>query len=117
MSTSRQPRAHRHRHRQPAGAQEGLAGGVRLHRRSPLPYLLVALPFAHAFFLDSFFQNEGSPAPNGLPMRWVIKGFLYFAFWSVFFAVISVLCRRIVFLFGAPELAERRCPGGSTQTH
>ena len=39
-----------------------------------LPYLLMALPYAHAFFMTSFFQNEGSPAPNGLPMRWIIKG-------------------------------------------
>ena len=82
-----------------------------------LPYLLVALPYAHVFFMTSFFQNEGSPAPNGLPMRWVIKGFLYFGFWSVFFAVISVMCRRIVFLFGEPELAETAMPGGSSRSH
>lgn len=82
-----------------------------------VPYLAVALPFAHSFFLVSFFQNEGSPAPNGLPMRWVIKAFLYFSFWSVLLAVISVLCRRIVFLFGTPELAEVAMPNGSTRAH
>ena len=81
-----------------------------------LPYLLMALPYAHAFFVTSFLQNEGSPAPNGLGMRWVIKGFLYFGFWSVFFAVVSVMCRRIVFLFGDAELAETAMPGGSTRS-
>lgn len=78
-----------------------------------LPYLLIALPYAHAFFMTSLIQNEGSPAPNGLPMRWIIKGFLYFAFWSVLFAVVSVMCRRIVYLFGSPELAEEAMPAGA----
>lgn len=82
-----------------------------------LPYLLVALPYAHDFFVLSFRQWEGSSAPNGLGMRWIIKLFLYFAFWSVLFAVISVMCRRIVFLFGGPELAEEAMPAGSTKGH
>jgi TRAP-type mannitol/chloroaromatic compound transport system permease small subunit len=78
-----------------------------------LPYLLVALPFAHSFFMTSFWQNEGSAAPNGLGMRWIVKGMLYFGFWTVLFAVISVFCRRIVFLYGSPEDAERAMPGGN----
>lgn len=82
-----------------------------------LPYLLVALPHAHQFFLVSFFQNEGSPAPNGLGMRWIIKGFLYFAFWSVLLAVISVMCRRVVYLFGDPGLAEAAMPAGTSKAH
>lgn len=82
-----------------------------------LPYVLVALPFAHDFFLVSYLQHEGSSAPNGLPLRWVIKGFLYFAFWSVLLAVVSVLCRRIVFLLGSPELAVEAMPGASAATH
>ncbi len=75
-----------------------------------LPYLLVAIPYAHDFFLTSFRQWEGSNAPNGLGMRWIIKGFLYFGFLSVFAAVISVMCRRIVFLFGPPDLAAEAMP-------
>lgn len=70
-----------------------------------LPYVLVALPYAHSFFLTSFWQHEASSAPNGLPARWIIKGFLYFGFWSVLLAVISVAARRIVFLFGPPDLS------------
>lgn len=71
------------------------------------PYLYVALPFAQDFFTLSFAQGEGSPTPNGLPSRWVIKGFLYFGFVSVTAAVIAVAFRRIVFLFGPRDLAER----------
>lgn len=75
-----------------------------------LPYLLVALPFSHTFFMTSFWQNESSSAPNGLPYRWIIKGFLYLGFWTVLLAVISVMCRRIVFLFGSPDLASEAMP-------
>lgn len=78
-----------------------------------IPYLAVAIPFAHSFFWLAFVQNEGSPTPNGLPMRWIVKGMLYVGLWTVVLAVISVLCRRIVYLFGSPELAEEAMPGGS----
>lgn len=81
------------------------------------PYLIVALPYAHDFFVLSFRQWEGSAAPNGLPMRWVVKGFLYFAFWSVVLAVVSVMARRIVFLFGPEELAARAMPGPGAAAH
>jgi TRAP-type mannitol/chloroaromatic compound transport system permease small subunit len=79
------------------------------------PYLYVALPYAHDFFVVSFLQNESSDAPNGLAYRWIIKGFLYLSFWGVLLAVVSVALRRIVFLFGdrdtaAGALAPRR-PG------
>jgi TRAP-type mannitol/chloroaromatic compound transport system permease small subunit len=82
-----------------------------------LPFLLVALPYAHAFSMLSYAQWEGSNAPNGLPMRWIVKAFLYFGFWSVFFAVISVMCRRVVYLFGPADLAEVAMPGGTSKSH
>lgn len=72
-----------------------------------LPYLFVALPYAHQFFMVSFLQNEMSDTPNGLAYRWVIKGFLYLSFWGVLLAVISVSLRRIVFLFGDQSIAAR----------
>jgi TRAP-type mannitol/chloroaromatic compound transport system permease small subunit len=65
-----------------------------------LPYVFVALPYAHNFFMVSYLQNEMSDAPNGLAFRWVIKGFLYFAFLSVLLAVVSVAIRQIAVLFG-----------------
>lgn len=75
-----------------------------------LPYVLTALPYAHEFFWTSYQQGESSSAPNGLGMRWVIKLFLYLGFWTVLLAVISVAARRIVFLFGPPDLARRAMP-------
>lgn len=78
-----------------------------------IPYLIVGIWFSHQFFVTSFVQNEGSAAPNGLGMRWIIKGMLYVGFWTVALAVISVFCRRVVYLFGSPELAEEAMPGGS----
>jgi TRAP-type mannitol/chloroaromatic compound transport system permease small subunit len=81
------------------------------------PYLLVALPYAYSFFLTSYFQGESSSAPNGLPMRWVIKAFLFFGFASVFLAVLSVAFRRIVFLFGNPDLANRAMPPRPAAAH
>jgi TRAP-type mannitol/chloroaromatic compound transport system permease small subunit len=75
-----------------------------------LPYLLVALPYAHQFFMVSYLQNEMSDTPNGLAYRWIVKGFLYISFWGVLLAVISVALRRIVFLFGDREAAELALP-------
>jgi TRAP-type mannitol/chloroaromatic compound transport system permease small subunit len=75
-----------------------------------LPYVAIALPYAHSFFMVSFMQNEMSEAPNGLAYRWIVKGFLYFSFWSVLLAVISVALRRLVFLFGDSDAAARALP-------
>jgi TRAP-type mannitol/chloroaromatic compound transport system permease small subunit len=77
-----------------------------------LPYLYVALPFAWDFVALSFAQNESSSAPTGLPKRWIIKAFLFYGFVSVFLAVVSVMIRRFVYLFGSPEDAELAMPGG-----
>jgi TRAP-type mannitol/chloroaromatic compound transport system permease small subunit len=82
-----------------------------------LPYVLTALPYAHNFFMTSFYQNEASSAPNGLPWRWIPKGFLYFAFWSVLLAVMSVAIRRIVFLFGSEEDAAEAMPSAPKPAH
>ncbi len=71
-----------------------------------LPYVGVALPYAWDFFGDSFRQMESSPAPNGLPARFIIKFFLFFGFASILAAVVSVFVRRFVFLFGSAADAE-----------
>ena len=71
-----------------------------------LPYLVVALPYAHDFFMVSFLQGESSEAPNGLAYRWVIKGFLYLAFITVQLAVLAVMARCVVALFGTPQQAQ-----------
>ena len=72
-----------------------------------LPYLAVALPYAHDFFVTSYLQGESSEAPNGLPYRWLIKGFLYGAFITVALAVFAVAARCVVALFGTPDQARR----------
>ena len=72
-----------------------------------LPYLLIAIPFAHDFFWVSFMQDESSEAPNGLGARWISKVFLYGAFLSVLLSVVAVILRCIVALFGSPALADR----------
>lgn len=82
-----------------------------------LPYLLVALPYAQDFFLTAFVQGESSATPNGLPHRWIVKGFLYLCFITVLLAVISVALRRIVFLFGDPQVAEEAMPNQTAAAH
>jgi len=81
-----------------------------------VPYLIVALPYAHDFFMVSFLQNESSDAPNGLPYRWIVKFFVYAGLWGVTLAVLSVIARCIVVLFGPPELA-RRTPLPMAMSH
>jgi TRAP-type mannitol/chloroaromatic compound transport system permease small subunit len=72
-----------------------------------LPYLWIALPYAHDFFWVSFSQRESSEAPNGLGARWIIKLFLYGAFVTILVAVVAVMLRCVVALFGSPEQAAK----------
>jgi TRAP-type mannitol/chloroaromatic compound transport system permease small subunit len=82
-----------------------------------LPYVLVALPHSWDFFTRSWFQNEASSAPNGLPWRWIVKWFLFYGFFSILLSVISVGFRRIVFLFGSPDMAQEAMPDAAKATH
>ncbi len=70
-----------------------------------LPYLVVALPYAHDFFMVSYMQGESSENSNGLPYRWISKGFLYMAFVTVQLAVLAVMARCVVALYGTPQQA------------
>jgi TRAP-type mannitol/chloroaromatic compound transport system permease small subunit len=72
-----------------------------------IPYCLVATYFAFRFAETSFLQNEGSDAPNGLHYRWIIKSCLFLGLVLLDAAVASVLFRKIVELFGPPDLAAR----------
>ena len=82
-----------------------------------MPYVLVALPHAWEFFIRAWEQNEASAAPNGLPWRWIVKGFLFYGFLSVFVAVISVALRRVVYLFGPSDLSEQAMSGSAPASH
>ena len=72
-----------------------------------IPYCLVATWFAWGFALTSFIQNESSDAPNGLPYRWFIKACLVAGFLLLDAAVLSVMFRKLVMIFGPPNLAAR----------
>ena len=75
-----------------------------------LPFCLVVIDQAFIYAAVSWAQNERSPAPNGLPARWVIKYIAACGLSLLLFATISVICRRIVDLFGPPHL--RTAAGG-----
>ena len=72
-----------------------------------IPYCLVATYYAYLFAQTSFLQNERSDAPNGLDYRWIIKGCLFLGLVLLDFAVASVMFRKLVQIFGPPDLAAR----------
>ena len=74
-----------------------------------LPFCIVVIDYAFTYAAVSWAQNERSPAPNGLPARWVIKYIAAFGLSLLLLATISVICRRLVDLFGPPHL--RSSPG------
>lgn len=71
-----------------------------------IPYSALATYYSWSFVVVSFLQNESSDAPNGLSNRWIIKGCLFLGLVLLDFAILSVLLRKLVGLFGPPRLAE-----------
>jgi TRAP-type mannitol/chloroaromatic compound transport system permease small subunit len=80
-----------------------------------IPYCIVATWFAYGFAELSFMQGESSDAPNGLPHRWIIKSALFLGLVMVCAAVVSILARNLVFLFGPQPLAARAAPPGASR--
>ena len=72
-----------------------------------LPYLAIALPYSHSFFMTSLLQGESSEAPNGIPYRWIVKFFLYGGLILVAMAVVNVISRCLVALYGSAEQVKR----------
>jgi TRAP-type mannitol/chloroaromatic compound transport system permease small subunit len=70
-----------------------------------IPYSLLATYYSWSFVAVSYLQQESSDAPNGLGNRWIIKGCLFLGLVLLDAAVVSVLLRKIVGLFGPPHLA------------
>jgi TRAP-type mannitol/chloroaromatic compound transport system permease small subunit len=64
-----------------------------------LPYCLLALYFSLDFTWISWVDNEGSPSANGLPWRWIPKGFITIGLFMLLAGVISVMMRIVVFLY------------------
>ena len=77
-----------------------------------IPYSALATYYSWSFVVVSYLQNESSDAPNGLGYRWIIKGCLFLGLVLLDSAVLSVLLRKLVGLFGPPHLATRRRRAG-----
>ncbi len=69
-----------------------------------LPFCLVVIDYAFTYAAVSWVQNERSPAPNGLPARWIIKYIAAGGLGLLLLATVSLICRRLVDLFGPPHL-------------
>lgn len=73
-----------------------------------LPYCVLAIYFSFDFTWIAFVDNEGSPSANGLPWRWIPKGFISIGLVLLLAAVISVMLRLIVKLYGPAHLRDTR---------
>lgn len=73
-----------------------------------VPYAGVVAWFGLGFVASSYLTNEGSEAVVGLPQRWVIKALFVLGLWLLLAAIVAVLLRIVVFLFGGPAAAEAR---------
>ena len=79
-----------------------------------LPYCALVAYHSVDFVASSFALAEKSDSTIGLPFRWFIKGIYAVGLWMVVLAIVSVLARVIVFLFGGPSKANVDLPIGST---
>ncbi len=69
-----------------------------------IPYCLIAVYFAYDFTAVAFIDNESSESANGLPYRWIPKSFILIGLVLLLAAVLAVLLRVIVYLFGPERL-------------
>ena len=72
-----------------------------------LPYAGLVLWFGIDFAERSFQMNEVSSALTGLSHRWIIKSFVPIGMVLLLGALIAVVLRNIVYLFGPVELQDR----------
>ena len=71
-----------------------------------LPFVLFVVIYAVPFVELSWETNERSTSANGLPARWLVKGFLLFSFVLLVLAGIARLLRVVAsILHGAPSAA------------
>jgi TRAP-type mannitol/chloroaromatic compound transport system permease small subunit len=81
-----------------------------------LPYCMIAIYFSFDFFWIAWQQNEYSENASGLPWRWIPKGVIFLGLVLLLGAVISVLLRVIVFLFGPERLRATAAFAGARRT-
>lgn len=71
-----------------------------------IPYCALIVYFSYDFWERSFLADEGSSSATGLPNRWIIKAALPLGFTLLGLAGLAVALRKIVELFGPPNLRE-----------
>lgn len=72
-----------------------------------LPFCALVIYFSYDFALRSFLISESSSAATGLGHRWVIKSVVPIGFILLALSGIAVVLRKIVELFGPPDLRAR----------
>jgi TRAP-type mannitol/chloroaromatic compound transport system permease small subunit len=72
-----------------------------------LPYCALVVYFSYDFALRSFMIDEISASATGLTHRWIIKAIIPIGFSLLALAAVAVVLRKLVELFGPPELRER----------
>lgn len=70
-----------------------------------LPYAGIVAWYGLGFVATSYVTGEGSEAVIGIPQRWIIKSFFVFGLWLLVAAIVAVVLRLIVYLFGGPLAA------------
>lgn len=78
-----------------------------------LPYCFIAIYFSYDFAAISFIDGEHSESATGLPYRWVPKGIIFLGLVLLLAAVLSVLMRVIVYLFGPERLRAASAVAGA----
>ena len=65
-----------------------------------IPYCLIAIYFSYDFFHTAWQFNEYSDSATGLPWRWIPKGIISIGLVLLLAAVLAVLMRLVVTLWG-----------------
>jgi TRAP-type mannitol/chloroaromatic compound transport system permease small subunit len=79
-----------------------------------LPYTFVLLYYGWIFVKTSYLLNEQSESALGIGHRWIIKSIFYVGLWLLFFAIVSVMMRLVIFLFGGRSASEVNLPIGQS---
>ena len=77
-----------------------------------IPYCVLAIYFSLDFTWISFVDGESSPSANGLPYRWIPKSFITIGLILLLVAILSMLMRLVVFLYGPERLRKPAAAAG-----
>jgi len=72
-----------------------------------IPSILVFLYYGWSFVEFSYVQNERSNDSGGLGYRWVAKAFILIGFSLALLSGLSILFRKIIYLFGPSSLRDK----------